>query len=396
MAGKSSTHGCAACGGAPASHLSLWIGTVADAATLRIPAYRIPFYSFLMRLAEGVVSALGMLCLSIGRALFLVRLSDDPEAAVSSRSKLLMQEAARRGIRMQQVMLAGMPTDLFRASRGRATQFFRSLPLAPEPSALRMDDKVIFKKEMAQAGLPVPKSFGAARLKEARGAFEAVGTACVKPRTGSNGRHTYPNVRTVAELDEAFKGVKQISAYATIEEYLEGNLCRATCVGGVMHGFLESAYPTVAGDGISTIGELIAAANARKLPGVDDIVLDAVNEGFIKRRGYARDSVLPEGTVLPLSYRGGTGAGGSNRERGRNIHPSFIPRIEEAARLTGLSIVGFDLIIPDPEQPADSQRWGFIEANSLPWIDLHASPYYGDPIDLSSAVWDLWLERHGA
>lgn len=376
--------------------MSLWLGTLADAATLRVPVYRIPFYSFLMRAAERIVSVAGALCFHVARGLHLIRLSDDPETSVSARSKLLWQEAARRGIRMQQLMLAGMPTDLFRVRHGRTTQFFRSLPLSPDARALCMDDKVLFKEKMERADLPVPKRFGVSGFSDAERALEAVGTACVKPRTGSNGRHTYPNVRTSKDLEEAFKGVKQISAFVTVEEYLEGNLCRATCVGGTLIGFLESAYPSVTGDGRSTIAELIERANAQKLPGVDDMTLDAVNEGFIRRRGYAPGSVLAEGTTLALTYRGGTGSGGSNREHGRNIHPSFIPLIEKAAQRTELSIVGFDLIIPDPQQPADTQRWGFIEANSLPWIDLHAHPYYGDPIDLSSAVWELWLDRQRA
>jgi len=384
---------CAACGSAPASHLSLWLGTVADAATLRLPMHQLPFYAPLMRIAEKVVDALGELAYIIGRALHLVTLSSDTATAASTRSQLLWKEALRRGISMRQVLLLGLPTDIFRVQHGRASDSFRSLPLTPEAAALRMDDKVLFKKTMEAAGLPVPKSYGVSRLSQAKEALQSVRIACVKPRTGSNGRHTYPNVRTEEDLVEAFAGVKQISAFVTVEEYLDGNLCRATCVNGTLIGFLESAYPTITGDGVSAIEELVVVANAAKLDAVDDIELDSVNESFIARQGYSRTSILPLGTTLALSYRGGTGAGGSNREHGRNIHPSFIPLIEKAARSTGLHVVGFDLIIPDAQQPQDTQRWGFIEANSLPWIDLHAHPYYGEPIDLSAAVWDLWQSQ---
>jgi hypothetical protein len=116
--------------------------------------------------------------------------------------------------------------------------------------------------------------------------------------------------------------------------------------------------------------------------------------GYIKRRGYEPDSVLARGERLQLSYRGGRSVASTNREHGRTIHPSFIPPIEQAAMLTELPVVGFDIIIPDPMKAADAQRWGFIEANSLPWIDLHANPYYGEPIDLSVAVWDMWEAQY--
>lgn len=384
---------CVACGGAQANHFSLWLDNLTDGISMRFPMHRMPLYAFLMRLSNVIVSIFGQLSFFAGRGIRAIALSSDPETAVSNRSKLLWQEALRRGIQMEQLMFFGSPSDAFRIRHAGRTEFFKSLPLSPEPSALRMDDKVIFKEALRAANLPVPSSFGVASLPAARKALSSVSVACVKPRTGSNGRHTYPNVRTEEELNHAFRKVREIAPFVTVEEYLEGNLCRATCVGGSMIGFLESAYPTIIGDGESTVGQLIEKANGQKPAGVDDMELDEVNEGFIRRRGYTRDSVLPSGMRLALTYRGGTGSGGSNREHGRAIHSSFIPTIEQAAKLTGLHIVGFDLIIPDPQLPADAQKWGFIEANSLPWIDLHATPYYGTPVDLSRDVWDLWLTK---
>lgn len=389
----SSRQYCAACGPAQASHLTLWIDNFTDAISHRVPMHRIPFYGILLGITNVVVSLLGQMSFFAGRSVRAVTLSDDTDTAVSNRSKLLWEEAKRRGIEMRQVMLFNKPTDTFRVRFQGRTEFLTSLPLSPEMRALSMDDKVLFKEAMAAAGLPVPKSFGVSSLAAARKAHAEIGISCVKPRTGSNGRHTYPNVRTDQELVDAYNGVRMIGPYVTVEEFIEGNLCRATCVGGKMIGFLESAYPTIIGDGTSTIAELIETANSARLEGVDPMVLDDVNDGFIKRRGYTRESVLPEGTQLALTYRGGTGAGGSNREHGRSIHPGFIPIIEKATVVTGLHIVGFDIIIPDPQRSPDEQKWGFIESNSLPWIDLHATPYYGEPIDLSSAVWDLWQER---
>lgn len=394
--GTRSTSYCDDCGSAQASHFGLWVDNLTDALSLRVPLYRLPFYDALMAAAGALLTALGQLSFFVGRSLRAVSLSDDPETAVSDRSKLLWQEAKRRGMDMKQVMLFGSATDTFRVRHHGRTEYFTSLPLSPEPTALSMDDKVLFKSALSSAGLPVPQSYGVTSLSQARGALRNVTVACVKPRTGSNGRHTYPNVRTEAELAAAYRQVRRIAPFVTVETFLEGNLCRATCVGGQMIGFLECFYPTIIGDGRSTIEMLIAEANGKKQERVQDIVLDGVNEGYIRRRGYSRDSVLPAGAALPLSYRAGMGVGGRNREHGRAIHPSFIPLIEEAARITKLHIVGFDLIIPDPQQPADSQTWGFIEANSLPWTDLHMAAYEGERIDLSPAIWDLWSSTRAA
>ena len=294
---------------------------------------------------------------------------------------------------MRQLFLCKKPTDTFEIYVDGKRYFFQSIPIPPSLSkheALDMDDKISFKRALRACGLPVPKSYSVQSLRRACEVLTELKTVCVKPQSGSNGRHTYPYVKTEADLAHALASATNICALASIEEHLEGNLCRATCVDGTLIGFLESFYPTVVGDGVSTIAELIEKANKEKPERVENIIITPSHEGYIGRRGYALTDILPEGTSLPLSYRAGFGQGGRNREHGRAIHPSFIPLIEEAARTVRLPVVGFDIIIPNPLRAADEQRWGFIEANSLPWIDLHQTPLYGEPINLASAVWDLW------
>lgn len=398
MSSGTTTHFCAPCGrGSQANHFFLWLESTTDALTLWTPSRSFPtFYRLFARLGDRALDLLGRVLFAIGTTLGLVTLSDDVEKTVSNRSKLLWEEALRRGLDMRQILFLGSPTDSFRVRHGGRPHFFRSLPLAPATAALRMDDKIAFKSAMREAGLPVPRSESARNVRTASRILERFGNVCVKPRTGSNGRHTYPFVSTEEDLSDAFRSVKQISFSASIEEHLEGDLCRATCVDGVLLGFLKSEYPKVTGDGTSTVEELIAKSNATKASGVGDIIVDDSYRGYMRRRGYDLADVLPEGETLQLTYRAGAGAGGNAYECGRSIHHSFIDPIEAAASATGLKVVGFDIIIPDALAPASEQRWGFIEANSLPWIDLHATPYSGEPTDLSVHVWDLWLKENVA
>ena len=72
------------------------------------------------------------------------------------------------------------------------------------------------------------------------------------------------------------------------------------------------------------------------------------------------------------------------------LHPSFIPIFKKAYDVVGLSVVGFDAIIPDPTKPANSQRWGIIECNSLPFIDLHYYALEGKPKNIAGMIWDMW------
>ena len=72
------------------------------------------------------------------------------------------------------------------------------------------------------------------------------------------------------------------------------------------------------------------------------------------------------------------------------LHPTFIPIIEKAAKVVGLSVIGFDAIIPDPAKPAHLQRWGIIECNTLPFIDVHYYALEGKPKNIAGMIWDMW------
>lgn len=384
---------CPACGPAQMSHLSLWLSNTSDVLALRFQGVRDakPLRLF-SAVGEGALWAISRAFYYLASLLGIATLRDDIEKARSRRSRLLWEEARRRCIPMRQLFLFGAPTDLFEVRMNGRRHFIQSIPFPPAPheNTLAVDDKVAFKRLMREAGLPVPKSRSVRGFRKAKEALAEYEVVCVKPQSGSNSRHTYPHVKTQEDLAAALRSATEICAFASVEEHLEGNLARATAIDGKLVGFLESYSPAVTGDGSATIAELVERLNAALPQGVDRVLITESHEHYVRRRGYGMNDVLPMGLSLPLTYRAGSAQGGGNREYGRAIHSSFIPIIEEAARLMKVPIVGFDLIIPDPLSPADSQKWGFIEANTLPWIDLHSAPLYGEPINLAPAVWDLW------
>lgn len=386
---------CAACGGATVSHAAIWVSNSGDMVALGFAGLRTTWIvRTLSGIGEWALSLLGHLAFHIARIVGAVSLSDDFSKVRSDRARVMWEDALRRGIPMEQLFLFGAPADTYRIRIHGKTYFVDSIPTPPkkQKEALHIDDKISFKAILRKAGIATPRSIGTTSLSTAKKTLKEFGTVCVKPRYGSNGYHTYPFVKTEKELEDAFKSAKELCYMVSVEEHLEGNVCRATCIDGKLVGFLESQYPTVVGDGVHTVAELIQKNNEARRDGVAEIVVNYMHEGYIGRRGYTLESVLPEGVSLPLTYRAGSSSGGSNREYGRNIHPSFIPIIEHAAALTELPIVGFDLIIKDPLASADSQAWGFIEANSLPWINLHHTPFEGEPVNVATHVWDLWKD----
>lgn len=373
---------CIECGERPTNHWFEWASTSFEMLLKHAPRFNIG-----ARAMSGKV-----LPYKIAKALKVITLQDDMERVSNTRSRAMWEEARARGIAVRQLCIFGSPVDFYEATvRGKA-HVFQSLPTIAwlSSESLWPDDKYLLKQKFIEEGVATPAVQSVSTLHEAKEALHRLGVVCVKPRTGSNARHTFPHVSTEAELEEAFYSAKKLCHFVVVEENLEGNLARATCVGGKLIGFLECAYPSVVGDGHSTISELIEKINKERPLHAKDIEVTKVHEHYIARRGYALKDILEEGKDLPLIYRAGYNSGGRNWEHGTRINTALMAEIERAARITELPVVGFDLIIESPHKGPGEQRWGIIEANSMPWIELHSHPRYEEPSNVAAAIWDLW------
>lgn len=325
----------------------------------------------------------------------LAKFSDDIEKAASFRSKIIWEEAQRRGIKMRQIIFLNKPLDYYQVFLNGKSIFFESIPLRSESLNIHKnwDDKNILKREFSKYKIPVPKYFRVPMFYKNKlpAIFSLFKTPIiVKPQLGSRGRHTTTNINNLDHFTKAVSIARQICPYVIIEEHLEGSVCRATLVGGVLAGFYRGQAPGITGDGESTIRELIIKKDSSRKERVEKIRVDEELLNHISRFGFGIDDVLPKGSSITLTHHVGRLFGGTTQEMIDELHPSFIPILEKAAKVVGLDVAGFDCIIPDPTKEADSQKWGIIECNTLPFIDLHYFALEGKPRNIAGMVWDLW------
>ena len=332
----------------------------------------------------------------------LAKFSDDINKANSFRSKIIWEEARKRGILMEQVIFLGKPLDQYRAKlqiKNKSRFFyFESIPIQSEFLDLskNWDDKVLLKQELRKHGIPIPNYFelspfslgGSKRIERIFSKLNK--PIIVKPRVGSRGRHTITNISTLQQLKDGINISGQICSHLAVEEHLEGSVCRATLVGGTLAGFYKGQAPTLFGDGKKTIKELIEDMDKKRESRVEPIRISKELHEHISRSGFTMSDILPAGANLSLTHRMGRLFGGKTIEMIDALHPSFIPIFEKAAKVTGLSVVGFDAIIPDPYSDQASQKWGIIECNTLPFIDLHYYALEGKPKNIAGMIWDLW------
>jgi hypothetical protein len=387
---------CAACGNSPVNHTGTWILNTLNVlfSKLSYAARETKLLRRLEYLARVLMEWLdGWHTRSLAR-LGVIRFGMDLAKARTYRSQVVWEEAQRRGIEMQQVILGGAYTDVYRAMLRGRWHYFKSLPIPdelPQAAYLWIDDKFSLKRGLAAAGIPAPATRSVVTESYAVLAFRELGApVVVKPRAGSRGRHTTTAISTEEDLRRAFKIARKLCFFVSVERYLEGPVCRATLVGGKLVGFFAATPPQVIGDGHSTIRELIALRNAALPERVQSITITAEHEAQLAREGLSLDAVPADGRIVPLTHRTGRLFGGETRELLDTVHPKLRETLERAARVFNVPVVGFDVIIKDPEADPDTQPWGIIEANSLPFIDLHYLPLYGKPSNPAADVWNLW------
>lgn len=324
----------------------------------------------------------------------MVRYSEDVERASSGRSKLIWEEAKRRNIPMQQVVIWGRALEHYRAKINGKWIHFESLPIPPwlpQDAYSWLDDKFILKNKLRKANISVPSSKKAFTISGARHVFAKLEKpVIVKPRSGSRGRHTTTNIQTLDELHKACSLCQQISPFFVVEEHIVGSVYRATVIGNKLVGFFRADPPQVTGDGMHTIEELVAEKNINKDEKLSDIIINDDVLSFIARFGYIPNTILANGNTIDLSAKTGRMYGGYTREMLPEVHPRMHDIFEHSATVIPAPILGFDLIIPDPTEDPGKQKWGIIECNSLPFIDLHFFALEGSPRDLAPYIWDLW------
>ncbi len=325
-------------------------------------------------------------------ALGLGKIVEKPDAKTTDRTRVLWEEAERRGISMREFRPFGLARNIYYASYHGDTRVFDGLPrprLASEAAQDWMDDKGIILEKFSDAGIPVPRGKAVKTEKQAEEIFAAInGAVIVKPALGSRSRHTYMHLTDLESLKAAFAKAKEISPRVVVEEELPGFVFRITLIGGKIAGVMRREPPNVIGDGKHTIGELVAEENknpARKGPVFHELAIDPA---MLTQQDLSLTSIPAKDKMIFLHPKVSRSFGASTTEI-ENIHPDNRALFLKIAAVLDDPLVGVDFMIPDMARSWQEQKCGAIECNSLPFIDIHHFPLKGPARNVAGLVWDL-------
>ncbi|NTW10451.1 MAG: ATP-grasp domain-containing protein [Chlorobiaceae bacterium] len=237
--------------------------------------------------------------------------------------------------------------------------------------------KVMSKMVFRTLGYPTPPWKLCSNAEELSEAAVEVGWPCVlKPLYGSKGKGVTAGIRSIPELEAAFRHAEKLAgAPVMVEGFVEGNDYRLTVIGGKLVAATRRERPTVTGDGKSTIRQLITGVNIHRTENLPKsgylcpIPVDDTLMLHLCREGMKLETVPAAGKVVTLRTNHNISTGGTAFDVSDLVHHDVRLMAESLAKTMGLSTTGIDYMSPDIGK-SWTQGGALIEINSTPGIDV--------------------------
>jgi cyanophycin synthetase len=307
----------------------------------------------------------------------------------------LAAAARRRGIPVRRLG----HLNLLQLGHGRHRRMVWAA-MTDRTSAIGMEaaaDKMLTKRLLEEAGLPVPSGYVVTTAEEAVTIFREIGgPVVVKPLTGHHGEKVSIELSDPQEVAAAFHAATTVCEKVLVESYVPGRDHRVLVIGNKVVAAAELSPARVTGDGRSTIAELVATANADPARGeghdrpLTRLALGETELGHLARQGLHPGSVPATGEVVPLRRNANLSTGGTSKDVTERVHPDVARLCRRVAATIGLDICGIDLRLPDigGPVPPDAGGVGVIEVNASPGLRMHLAPYVGRPRDVAAEIID--------
>lgn len=324
--------------------------------------------------------------------------AQDDNEQLHNRSLVVVREAKKRGINIKNLAFFGKTTSHFSIELNGVKTYFESLPHMRIENTLpiNFDDKVLFKNLLLNAGLPYPRGRS---FRTVESALEYVNNelnfpVVVKPRSGSLSKHTTCNIMSESELKEAIRIAQILDKDFIVEEFIKGGVQRITVVDGTVAAACLREPPNVVGDGVHTVEELVAIKNQDPLRGVSSqknftlhhIRITERTHALLSKQNMDVESVPQKGQKIYLHDKVILACGADVHDTTDTIHPDNNDLFVTVSELCKSPVVGIDFIAEDISKSFKKQKSAIIEANSVPYIDMHHYPVTGTPRNVAGQI----------
>jgi cyanophycin synthetase len=359
-------------------------------------------------IVEYTEEAVGRRALELAEALCRSALADTPfdlDAAIAELREL--DEDERLGPSTGSIVHAAVARDIpyRRLTSGSLVQLGwgskqRRIQAAEIDSTSAIAESIAQDKELTKqlwesAGVPVPVGRVVDNVEDGWKAALEIGLPVVtKPFDGNQGKGVTVNIVSRDHFDIVFAVAQEYSKHVMVEKFITGNDFRMLVVGDKLIAAARREPPTVIGDGVHTVRELVDIVNADPRRGtghatsLTKIRFDNIAHSRLAVQGYTADSVLPKGARAVLRNNANLSTGGTATDVTDDVHPEVAARAIAAAKMIGIDICGVDVVCENVGRPLEEQGGGMVEANAAPGLRMHLDPSYGKGRDVGTAVID--------
>lgn len=257
-------------------------------------------------------------------------------------------------------------------------------------------NKELAKQFLRENNIPVPYGGLVASLEEAAKLADNIGyPVVVKPFDANQGKGVTTNIGNESQLRSAFNFASHYSDKVMVEKQIAGRDYRVLVVGDTVAAAAERTPPSVTGDGIRSIAELVEAENSSPLRGqgherpLSFVKLDGLALELLSRAGLNKDFIPGLGQIITLRENSNLSTGGRARDCTGEMHTSNRELSVRAARAIGLDVAGVDLVCEDISRPLASQNGAVIEVNAAPGLRMHLYPSEGEPHNVAADIVDF-------
>ncbi|MEX2641869.1 MAG: N-acetylglutaminylglutamine synthetase [Acetobacterales bacterium] len=292
-----------------------------------------------------------------------------PEAELNPYATIIIDEARRRGIRVQILDAEGGYFKLMFG--GRSINCRESLTdLTTAVAMSRCADKAVCQRALAEAGIDVPAQRPAGTPEENARFLKEHVSLVVKPAGGEQGKGITVDVRDADSVEAAIRHAAEGGDRVLLEQFVEGEDLRIIVIDDKVVAAAVRKPAHVVGDGKTSVRDLIERQSRRRekaTGGESRIPLDDQTERCVGDAGYAMDDVPEDGISIAVRKTANLHTGGTIHDVTDNLHPTLCAAAVKAARTLQMPVVGLDFLVPKIDGP----DYVVIEANERPGLANH-------------------------
>lgn len=282
----------------------------------------------------------------------------------------------------------------WRISKGGRTAIVKQYSVMLDSQVMLnvMGNKALTLSLLREKGCPIPAfhRFAMPMLAEAEAFLRSLARpVVVKPMSGTGGgQGVTTGIRSSQELRRAAKFASRFDTDLLIEEQLEGHSYRLLFLNGRYIDAVRRDPPAIAGDGRSSIKQLMSAETAKRLKdwpvtALSPLQIDADCLNCLTNRGLSLPNVPKAGEQVIVKRAVNENSHLQNHCVKDEVHPDTIALGSRIAKHLGVQLAGIDIICTDISKPLAETGGRIGEINTTPGLHHHyllAEPQKGSPV----------------